>query len=98
MDDQIPKLSLNSLLKNDDQSLKLLSNALSNHGFFIITDHKISHSLFNKAYEYSEKFFNVDISVKNKYWRIFYWKTMERLYMGYGRVPSTMARAPPCSF
>ena len=67
MDDQIPKLSLNSLLKNDDQSLELLSNALSNHGFFIITDHKISHSLFNKAYEYSEKFFNLDISVKNEY-------------------------------
>ena len=67
MDDQIPKLSLNSLLKNDDQSLKLLSKALSNHGYFIITAHEISHSLFNKAYEYSEKFFNLDISVKNEY-------------------------------
>ena len=67
MDAQIPKLSLNNLLKNDDQSLHLLSNALSNHGFFIITDHKIPHSLFNKAYEYSEKFFNLDISVKNEY-------------------------------
>jgi len=67
MDAQIPKLSLNNLLKNDDQSLDLLSNALSNHGFFIITDHKIPHSLFNKAYEYSEKFFNLDISVKNEY-------------------------------
>ena len=67
MDDQIPKLSLNNLLKNDDESLDLLSNALSNHGFFIITDHKISHSLFNKAYEYSEKFFNLDVSVKNAY-------------------------------
>jgi len=67
MDDQIPKLSLNNLLKNDNQSLDLLSNALSNHGFFIITDHKIPHSLFNKAYEYSEKFFNLDISVKNEY-------------------------------
>jgi len=67
MDDQIPKLSLNNLLKNDNQSLDLLSNALSNHGFFIITDHKIPHSLFNKAYEYSEKFFNLDVSLKNKY-------------------------------
>ena len=67
MDAQIPKLSLNNLLKNDDQSLDLLSNALSNHGFFIITDHKIPHSLFNKAYEYSEKFFNLDLSLKNKY-------------------------------
>ena len=67
MDDQIPKLSLDSLLKNNDQSLEMLSNALSNHGFFIITDHKIPHSLFNKAYEYSEKFFNLDTSVKSKY-------------------------------
>jgi len=67
MDDQIPKLSLNNLLKNDDHSLDLLSNALSNHGFFIITDHKIPHSLFNKAYKYSEKFFNLDVSVKNEY-------------------------------
>jgi len=67
MDDQIPKLSLNNLLKNDDHSLYLLSNALSNHGFFIITDHKIPHSLFNKAYKYSEKFFNLDTSVKNEY-------------------------------
>jgi isopenicillin N synthase-like dioxygenase len=67
MFDQIPKLSLNDLLKNDDQSLDLLSNALSNHGFFIITDHKIPHSLFNKAYEYSEKFFNLDTSIKNEY-------------------------------
>ena len=67
MDNQIPKLSLDSLLKNNDQSLEMLSNALSNHGFFIITDHKISYSLFNKAYEYSEKFFNLDTSVKSKY-------------------------------
>ena len=67
MDNQIPQLSLDSLLKNNDQSLEMLSNALSNHGFFIITDHKIPHSLFNKAYEYSEKFFNLDTSVKSKY-------------------------------
>lgn len=67
MENQIPKLSLDSLLKNNDQSLEMLSNALSNHGFFIITDHKIPHSLFNKAYEYSEKFFNLDTSVKSKY-------------------------------
>ena len=67
MDNQIPKLSLDSLLKNNDQSLEMLSNALSNHGFFIIKDHKIPHSLFNKAYEYSEKFFNLDTSVKSKY-------------------------------
>jgi isopenicillin N synthase-like dioxygenase len=67
MDAQIPKLSLDKLLKNDNESLELLSNALTNHGFFVITDHKIPHSLFNKAYEYSKKFFNLDNAVKNEY-------------------------------
>lgn len=67
MSDQIPKLSLDKLLKNDADSLNLLSNALSNHGFFVITDHKISFDLFNRAYEYSEKFFNLDSSTKNLY-------------------------------
>ena len=67
MDNHIPKLSLDRLLKNDDESLNLLSNALSNHGFFVITNHEIPHTLFNKAYKYSEKFFNLDIALKNKY-------------------------------
>jgi len=67
MNVQIPKLSLDKLLKNDNESLESLSNALTNHGFFVITDHKIPHSLFNKAYEYSKKFFNLDNAVKNKY-------------------------------
>tara|TARA_B100001564_G_scaffold358594_1_gene377702 strand:- start:1605 stop:2504 length:900 start_codon:yes stop_codon:yes gene_type:complete len=67
MDNHIPKLSLDRLLKNDDESLNLLSNALSNHGFFVITNHEIPHTLFNKAYKYSEKFFNLDTALKNKY-------------------------------
>jgi isopenicillin N synthase-like dioxygenase len=67
MDNHIPKLSLDRLLKNDDESLNLLSNALSNHGFFVITNHEIPHTLFNKAYKYSAKFFNLDIALKNKY-------------------------------
>ena len=67
MDDQIPKLSLNKLLKNDDESFSLLSSALENHGFFIITDHQIPHSLFDRAYEFSKKFFDLDINIKNSY-------------------------------
>ena len=67
MNHEIPKLSLVKLLKNDDESLNLLSNALSNHGFFVITNHEIPHTLFNKAYKYSEKFFNLDTALKNKY-------------------------------
>ena len=63
----IPKLSLKDLLKNDISSISILSKALSNHGFFIITDHEIPHALFDKAYELSHKFFNLDLSIKNSY-------------------------------
>ena len=64
---KIPKLSLTNLLQNDIHSIDLLSNALTNHGFFVITDHGIPFTLFNKAYEYSEKFFNLETSLKNTY-------------------------------
>jgi len=67
MDNQIPKLSLKKLFKNEDESLELLSSALSSHGFFVITDHDIPHALFDEAYKYSQKFFSLDISVKNEY-------------------------------
>ena len=64
---EIPKLSLNDLVNNDQTSIKLLSSALSEHGFFVITDHHISHSLFDRAYEYSKKFFDLDLNTKNLY-------------------------------
>ena len=64
---QIPKISLKNLIKNDQDSISTLSEALSNHGFFVITDHSISHSLFDQAYEYSKKFFDLDVSKKNTY-------------------------------
>ena len=67
MDNLIPKISLTSLLSNDSDSLDLLSNALKNHGFFVITDHNIPHDLFHRSYEFSEKFFNLDLAIKNKY-------------------------------
>jgi len=67
VENSIPRLSLKKLLKYDDESIQLLSNALSNHGFFIITDHGISHQLFDLAYKYSQSFFNLDIDVKNSY-------------------------------
>jgi isopenicillin N synthase-like dioxygenase len=67
MDKNIPKISLERLLGNDIDTVKLLSDALTNHGFFIITNHGISHDLFNSAYTYSQNFFNLDNSVKNSY-------------------------------
>ena len=39
----------------------------SDHGFFVITDHSIPHHLFDKAYEYSKKFFDLEVPIKNSY-------------------------------
>lgn len=64
---QIPKISLKHLIKNDQDSISTLSEALSNHGFFVITDHSIPYSLFDEAYDYSKKFFDLDVSKKNAY-------------------------------
>ena len=64
---EIPKLSLKSLSKNDKEAINILSEALSDHGFFVITDHSIPHQLFDKAYEYSKKFFDLEIPIKNSY-------------------------------
>jgi isopenicillin N synthase-like dioxygenase len=67
MENLIPKISLKNLLNNDSYSLELLSSALKDHGFFVITDHSIPHDLFHKAYAFSENFFNLDSSIKNNY-------------------------------
>lgn len=64
---EIPKLSLNDLVNNNQTSIKILSSALSDHGFFVITDHQIPHSLFDRAYEYSKIFFELDLNTKNLY-------------------------------
>jgi len=61
---EIPKLSLKSLSKNDKEAINILSDALSDHGFFVITDHSIPHYLFDKAYEYSKKFFDLEVPIK----------------------------------
>ena len=67
MNYEIPKLSLNDLVNNNQTSIKILSSALSDHGFFVITDHQIPHSLFDRAYEYSKIFFELDLNTKNLY-------------------------------
>jgi len=54
MDNLIPKISLKNLLSNDSDSLTMLSSALKNHGFFVITDHNIPHDLFHRSYEFSK--------------------------------------------
>ena len=51
----------------DKTSIKLLSDALENHGFFSITNHGLSKDLINKCYESSKNFFDLDYAVKNSY-------------------------------
>jgi len=67
MSNLIPKISLNDLLENDKTSIRILSQALESHGFFVLTDHGISNELFKNAYYFSEKFFNLDLSIKNTF-------------------------------
>tara|TARA_A100000164_G_scaffold21238_1_gene17042 strand:- start:3011 stop:3913 length:903 start_codon:yes stop_codon:yes gene_type:complete len=63
----IPKLNLSDLLSGNKQSIRLLSEALSDHGFFIIYNHKIDLQLFKKSYQISESFFNLDDDLKTQY-------------------------------
>ena len=63
----VPKISLQNLLDNNETTSKILSYALEDHGFFIITDHSIPHELFDKSYDLSKQFFDLDQSIKNSY-------------------------------
>lgn len=63
----VPKLSLDDIMSNDSKALESLSIALKDHGFFILTDHKIPHSIFHQAYEFSKKFFELNDLTKNSY-------------------------------
>ena len=51
----------------DKTSIKLLSDALENHGFFSITQHGLSQELIDKCYKSSKEFFDLDYEIKNTY-------------------------------
>ena len=63
----IPELSFNKIEKGDPASINLLNDALSNHGFFSITEHDLSKDLVNRCYKSSKEFFNLDYQIKNTY-------------------------------
>ena len=44
-----------------------MKNALSDHGFFSITEHELSQKLVDKCYESSKAFFDLDFETKNMY-------------------------------
>tara|TARA_B100000579_G_C22687276_1_gene783214 strand:- start:108 stop:1010 length:903 start_codon:yes stop_codon:yes gene_type:complete len=67
MSNQIPELSFKDIEKGDTYSINLLKEALSNHGFFSITEHGLSKELIDKCYKSSIDFFNLDFETKNTY-------------------------------
>ncbi|MAR95033.1 MAG: 2OG-Fe(II) oxygenase [Gammaproteobacteria bacterium] len=67
MSNLIPELSFKDIEKGDTYSINLLKEALSNHGFFSITDHGLSKELINNCYESSIDFFSLDFEIKNTY-------------------------------
>ena len=67
MKNLIPELSFKKIEKGDSSSINLLNDALSNHGFFSITDHGLSKDLVKRCYKLSKEFFNLDYQIKNTY-------------------------------
>ena len=67
MSNLIPELSFKDIEKGDSFSINQLKAALSNHGFFSITNHGLSRSLIDKCYQSSIDFFNLDYEIKNSY-------------------------------
>jgi len=63
----IPELSFKEIEKGDSFSINLLSEALSDHGFFSITQHGLSKDLVDSCYKSSKAFFDLDYQIKNTY-------------------------------
>ena len=67
MENLIPELSFKDIERGDSFSIDQLKKALSNHGFFSITDHGLSKTLVDDCYKSSKDFFNLGFDVKNSY-------------------------------
>ena len=67
MTNLIPELSFREIEKGDSHSINLLKTALSDHGFFSITEHGLSKVLVDNCYKSSKAFFDLDYEIKNIY-------------------------------
>jgi len=67
MTNLIPELSFREIEKGDSHSINLLKTALSDHGFFSITEHGLSKELVDNCYKSSKAFFDLDYEIKNMY-------------------------------
>jgi isopenicillin N synthase-like dioxygenase len=63
----IPSFSFESIKQSDPKTIKDLTGALSNHGFFTITDHGVPDQLLTNGYTKSKQFFNLPFDQKNQY-------------------------------
>ena len=63
----IPSFSFKSIKQSDPKTIEDLTGALSNHGFFTITDHDVPEQLLIDSYIKSKQFFNLSFDQKNQY-------------------------------
>ena len=68
MSDQlIPELSYIDIKDGNKEALEKLKSALTEYGFFTITDHGLSSDLLAKSYDLSKDFFNLPTNIKKNY-------------------------------
>ena len=63
----IPSFSFESIKQSDPKTIEDLTGALSNHGFFTITNHGVPEQLLIDGYTKSKQFFNLPFDQKNQY-------------------------------
>lgn len=68
---KVPELSLLSYVNGDDFTKRKFVDdlfiGLKEYGFIVLTDHTVDQKKVDKAYELVHRFFNLDLTVKNKY-------------------------------
>ena len=63
----IPAFSMPDIENRNPETINDLSEALSTHGFFTITDHGIEDEILSSSYDLSKKFFDLSEEIKNSY-------------------------------
>tara|TARA_B100001029_G_C15063079_1_gene460401 strand:- start:4715 stop:5620 length:906 start_codon:yes stop_codon:yes gene_type:complete len=63
----IPTFSMTDIQSQDIETINALKSALSDHGFFTITDHGIADEVLELSYKFSKDFFDLPEEIKNNY-------------------------------
>ena len=63
----IPELSYIDIKDGNKEALRQLKNALTEYGFFSITNHGLDTDLLKESYKLSKDFFDLDVNIKNQY-------------------------------